>query len=85
MPRERWTALNYGELTAGTAATIRRLCGFIGIEFDRALAEHVERPLPLSRYTLAPPSADKWRQHEERIASVLPSIMDTWERLQTLR
>jgi hypothetical protein len=85
LAREQWTSVSYGELLADTPATIRRLCGFAGIEFDRPLAQHVTRPLPLSRYTLAPPARDKWRQHEAQIARVLPSVEATWRRLQALR
>jgi hypothetical protein len=85
LPRERWTSVSYGELLADTAATIRRLCGFAGIEFDPALSQHVARPLPLSRYTLAPPARDKWRQHEAQLARILPSVEATWRRLQALR
>ncbi|HVY82043.1 MAG TPA: sulfotransferase [Steroidobacteraceae bacterium] len=82
---QRWTSVSYGELLADTAATIRRLCEFARIEFDGALAQHVTRPLPLSRYTLTPPARDKWRQHEPEIARVLPAIEATWRRLQALR
>jgi hypothetical protein len=77
--------VNYGELTHDTAATIRRLCEFAGIEFTGTLAQHVTRPLPLSRYTLAPPAPEKWRRHEAQIERVLPSIEATWRRLQALR
>lgn len=82
---ERWASLFYGQLIGDTPATIRRLCTFIGIEFDRSLAEHVAKPLPLSRYTLAPPDPEKWRRHEAQIAAVLPSLMASWQRLQELR
>jgi hypothetical protein len=85
LPRERWTVLNYAELTGNTAATIRRLCELVGIEWDASLAQHVKQPLPLSRYTLAPPDPEKWRQHEAQIERVLPSVMETWQRLQALR
>jgi hypothetical protein len=84
LARERWTTVSYGELLGDSAATIRRLCAFAGIEFDRSLAQHLTRPLPLSRYTLAPPAPDKWRRHETQIARVLPAIESTWRRLQTL-
>jgi hypothetical protein len=84
LPRDRWTAVSYAELTSATAATIRRLCAFAGIEFDSALAQRVSGPLPLSRYTLAPPDPEKWRQHEAEIEAVLPSVEETWQRLRGL-
>lgn len=84
LPRDRWTTVNYGQLTQDTAATIRRLCEFTGIAFDGALAEHLTRPLPLSRYTLTPPDPQKWRRNEGPITRVLPAVTDTWYRLAAL-
>jgi hypothetical protein len=81
---ERWTAVGYAELVSQPQATIRRLCGFAGLEFDAALAERTSAPLPLSRYTHTPPAADKWRAHESAIEGALPRIEATWKRLQAL-
>jgi LPS sulfotransferase NodH len=84
LPRERWTSLSYAELIADPAHTMRRLCQFIGVEADSALVQRASGPLPLSRYTLTPPAADKWRRNEAAIRRVLPAIDATWQRLKAL-
>jgi hypothetical protein len=84
LPPDRWTAVNYSELTSNPAATIRRLCEFAGVAFDGPLLERVGAPLPLSRFTQTPPAADKWRRNEAAISSVIPGIRETWRRLQEL-
>ncbi|MEA3198110.1 MAG: hypothetical protein QOF32_2162 [Gammaproteobacteria bacterium] len=84
LARERWTVVNYSELTSNPAATIRRLCEFAGIAFDGPLLERVAAPLPLSRFTQTPPAAGKWRRNEAAISSVMPGVGATWRRLQEL-
>lgn len=85
LPRKRWSVVNYSELVTDQAATIRRLCEFAGVAFDGPLAERAAGPLPLSRFTQTPPAPGKWRQNEAAILRVLPSVRDTWRRLQELR
>jgi hypothetical protein len=81
---DRWTSVQYADLLADAEGTVRRLCSFAGIEFDAALAARVAGPLPLSRYTQAPPEPDKWRRHEADILRVLPAVEMTWRRLEWL-
>jgi LPS sulfotransferase NodH len=85
LPRERWLPVRYEDLCADPTATIRRICEFAGIEVDRALAQHVAAPLPMSRYTLTPPAAGKWRNNQNLVERVLPSVQNTWNRLRSLR
>ncbi len=84
LPRSRWYSLSYAGLLADRAGTIRQLCDFAGISFDRALAERVSGTLPLSRFTQTPPAPNKWRQNESAILRVLPSIESTWQHLREL-
>ena len=84
LPQERWTSVKYSDLVSDTGATVRRLCSFARMEFDTALAAHVSAPLPLSRYTQTPPDPDKWRRNESAILRVLPSVEETWRRLEML-
>jgi hypothetical protein len=84
LPGDRWTAVEYGELLSDPAATVRRLCGFAGIEFDDPLAARVAAPLPLSKYTQTRPAPEKWRRNEAEVMRVLPSVQATWERLKSL-
>lgn len=81
---DSWSVVNYAELLADPAATVRRLCDFMQIEFDAGLARRLQAPLPHSRYTLTPPAADKWRIDEAAILSVLPDVDATWQRLRAL-
>ncbi len=85
LPDARWTALSYSELTSDPAASIRKICNFLGLEVDSALATRVAGPLPLSRYTQTPPADGKWRRHEEAIQRVMPVVLGTWRRLKELR
>jgi hypothetical protein len=84
LPRGRWTLLQYADLVQEPARTIARLCEFLGLAVDPALAERLAAPLPQSRYTLTAPATDKWRSNEAEIAQVLSSVQATWRRLQTL-
>src|SRR3546814_21085552 len=53
---------------------IVRLCQWAGFAWDRELGD----TLPLSRYTLTAPGADKWRRHaaliEPRLAALPPLV-----------
>lgn len=69
VPAERITIVRYDSLVADPAAEIRALCAATGFDWDEpALA------LRLSKYTVSPPSADKWRRHATEIEAVLPSL-----------
>jgi len=85
LPHRRSTSLSYAELLADPVRAVRQICQFIGIEADPALLQRAGGPLPLSRFTLTPPAAEKWRRNERAIARVLPAIELTWQRLQALR
>ncbi len=66
---ERLTIARYDALVADPATEIHRLCAATGLEWDEAGLE-----LRLSRYTLSPPDADKWRRHAAEIEAVLPAL-----------
>lgn len=85
LPREQWTVLQYADLVRESAAAIGKLCEFLRLPIDSALARRLSVPLPPARYTLTAPAADKWRSNEAEIATVLPSVESTWQRLQSLR
>ena len=83
LPRERWTAIRYGDLVSDPATGIRRLCKFIGIDADAALLQRLAAPLPASKYTLTAPAPDKWRRHQQAIEQVLPALLETRDRLRS--
>lgn len=84
LPPQRWTVVQYADLVRDPAGTIGKVCEFLGMGVDPALASRVAQPLPQARYTLTAPAADKWRANEAEIARVLPSVQATWERLRSL-
>jgi hypothetical protein len=69
LPADRITIVRYDRLVADPAAEIRRLCAATGLDWDEP-----ELALRLSKYTVSPPSADKWRRHAAEIEAVLPSL-----------
>lgn len=81
---ERWTVVRYTDLIRDPAGTIGKVCEFLDMPVDSAIAKHLEQPLPQARYTLTAPAADKWRANEAEIAKVLPSVQATWDRLRSL-
>ncbi|MEP7063662.1 MAG: sulfotransferase [Betaproteobacteria bacterium] len=64
LPPARVHSLTYREFLADPAACVRNICRFADLAWDRPLPA----TLPLSRYTVTPPQADKWRQREAQIA-----------------
>jgi hypothetical protein len=84
LPRESWAVVRYDELRDSPRPTLERLCGFLGMDIDRSLAERLAQPLPLSRHTHTPPAPDKWQRNAELIDRVLPAVDSTWQRLRRL-
>ena len=64
-------------MTADPAAEIRRLCAAVALDWDEA-----EPELRLSRYTVSPPDANKWRRHAAEIEAVLPSLASQVARVE---
>lgn len=75
LPPERTVVARYDALLADPGAEVARLCAALDFEWDRPIGD-----LPLSRHTLTPPEADKWRRHEADIERVLPLLQEQWER-----
>lgn len=76
LPADQWGVVGYHNLLADPDGEIRRLCEFLEIDWDQQLDDQ----LPLSRYTLTPPSPDKWRQHADLLDRVLPSTQEAARR-----
>jgi LPS sulfotransferase NodH len=80
LPRERVHIARYDALIADPATEIARLCATLDFVWDQPLAPDAE--LPLSRYTVSRPDADKWRKHAAEIESVLPRLAATITRAE---
>jgi hypothetical protein len=77
LPTERCTITRYDALVADPVAEIRRLCTAVGFDWDESGAE-----LHLSKYTVSPPDAEKWRRHTAEIEAVLPSLTEQLTRIE---
>lgn len=84
LPRERWTAVSYEQLTGDPATTVERLCAFAGLAVDDRLRQRLDKPLPLSRLTQTRPDQDKWRRNEREIVAVLDSLAPVEAELEPL-
>jgi hypothetical protein len=80
LPADRWTVVRYDALVADPQAEILRLCGLFSLDWDRPF----DRVLPLSRYTVTPPAAEKWRRHADVIEAVLPLVEEQRQRAERI-
>ena len=80
LPRERWVACDYDDLTRRTAHAIKRICDFAELDLDDRFMARFSGSLPLSYYTQTAPDPDKWRSNEAEIQPVLEFVENTWRR-----
>ena len=76
LPPEQWCVAAYDQIVNDPQREIARLCEFVGIGWDRELAA----PLPLSRYTLTPPSPEKVERNQAELAIAEPITREVAER-----
>ena len=84
LPESRWRVLDYATLAKEPGRVFLSLCDWLGLAREPDMEASLSRGLPLSRYTLSPPSKDKWRRHESALTPVLPSTVALMERLRQL-
>lgn len=75
LPVERWTTVAYEEMVADPQTALTSICRFADIDADNLRVRSGE--LPLSRTTITPPAADKWKKHEAEIEALMPSLSAT--------
>ncbi len=80
LPPERVHVARYDALLVDPTAEIARLCAAVDFVWDRPL----DANLPLSRYTVSKPDADKWKRHEAEIEGVLPGLQQAIARAEQL-
>jgi len=76
LPRDRVRALRHADFVADPDARMAALTRSVGLGWDRPLGG----ALPLSKYTVSRPDAEKWRRLEHLIAPVLPIVAEADER-----
>ncbi len=57
-------AINFADFLARPEASLRAICNFAGVTFDRPPPVD----LPFSLHTITAPAPDKWRQQEDKLA-----------------
>jgi hypothetical protein len=83
LDRNRWLAVSYRQQVESSAETVQKICDFSGVSSSGILDALTSGRSKLSRYTLTPPSADKWRRNAAALARVLPGLEDTVEFIRT--
>jgi hypothetical protein len=84
LPKERWRVLDYAALTTDPAGSFARAVDFIGLAPAPDLQASLAAGLPLSKYTLSPPAADKWRRHEAALRQPLAALGGVEAQLKAL-
>lgn len=76
LPKQRWRVLDYATLVADPAGVIGRAAEFLGLGPAPGLRQSLEAGLPMSRYTVSPPVAGKWRRHEAVLQRPLAALQE---------
>jgi hypothetical protein len=80
LPQADWRMVSYDDLVGDPATTLASLDGLLDRTSRMDPGTHVPRRLSLSRYTLTPPRAEKWRRYEQALAPLLGSLDEAFER-----
>jgi hypothetical protein len=78
LPPDRRSAVRYDALLRDPPGEIARLCAAVDFESDGAVGQD----LPLSRYTVSKPDAQKWRRHADVIEPALAAVAATIARAE---
>ena len=70
IPPDRVRGIAYGDFLKAPQPAMQRLTGSLGLGWDRAL----DSELPLSRYTVSQPRAEKWRAIGDVIEAIWPIV-----------
>lgn len=82
LPRERWCAATYDDLVLRPERVLRRICDFMGCAFDSRSIMWARQGLRRSRTVVTPPSPHKWSRYEMELDALLPSLLDTADRVE---
>lgn len=77
LPNQQYTLIHYDDLVRNATAVVKQISEFCQIDDKTLLNRVAEKPLALSRYTLTPPSSDKWRNNHRELMSVWQDISAT--------
>lgn len=83
IPKERKMVLNYSALLTNTNSSIESILDFAGLR-PECITDMLKDGLPLSRYTLTRPQANKWYANAELIAPHIASVLPQVEQLNSV-
>ena len=70
---EKLYILDYDDFLDNTKSHLKAICNHVDLPFGEKMKEVSDKPLPLSRFTLDNPSAEKWKKNEKAMANILDS------------
>jgi len=71
---DRHMRVSYADFTNSPTTVIRKIAAFANLQLDDRVAAYLNKPLPMSKYTLMPPHPDKWRHNEPLLKNLLPAV-----------
>ena len=77
LDRNRWMAVSYEQQTREPVDTIKKICEFCDVSPDGILDFLSGGRLPLSRYTLTHPAANKWHKNARALSKVMSELRET--------
>ncbi len=77
LDRNRWISISYGQQVNSPGETAQRICDFCGLAAEKITDAISGAGSRLSRYTLAPPSGDKWHRNIAQLEKILPGLKET--------
>jgi hypothetical protein len=84
LPRNRWRVLTYEDMVRSPKEMLSRLWEFCGLRHDSGAFSEFEHGLPLSKYTLSPPSENKWVSRATEINPVMQGLEMTVRKMAEL-
>ena len=84
LPGDHWCTLSYEDFIASPTDTIKKLYSFCKLSPVLLGDRQNIQGLPLSRHTLTPPSADKWKHHAKEIERIMDSVTPVEKRIDEL-
>lgn len=73
-PEQSWCLVHFCDLIQQPRQTIEKISDFAGLQWNQHIEQRVSQSLPISKMAVSAPSPDKWRKHEQELASVLPNL-----------
>jgi hypothetical protein len=84
IPADRRCTVDYDELVADPATTLKRVCLFAGLGMDAEFRARLAGGLAHSSATVSAPQPGKWRKNEKAMDPQMPALLAQWARIQAI-